>query len=360
MGGNSFGTLFRITTWGESHGPAIGVVVDGCPAGLSLTAGDIQHELDRRKPGRSHLASERAEADQVMVLSGVMEGVTTGAPIAMIIWNRDADPAAYEKLKNIYRPGHADYTYDIKYGLRDWRGGGRASARETAARVAGGAVAGKILAGRGIGTIAWVEQVGMVCIRSFSQHEINRNSLRCPDEEAAAEMVKLIAEVKEAGDSIGSVVGIQIDGVPPGLGRPVFDRLNARLAQGFFSIPGVKGVEFGAGFAVAAMRGSECNDAMAATGGGIAFTTNHAGGTLGGISSGQTLRARIAFKPPSSIARRQMAVSDTRTTVELSVQGRHDPVIGPRAVPVVEAMARLVLADFLLLRRSDRIEPAAD
>jgi len=361
MAGNTFGTLFRITTWGESHGPAIGVVIDGCPAGLPLDLAAIQRELDRRRPGQTKLTTARTEADKVEVMSGLFEGRTSGTPICLIVRNRDADSAAYDRLRDLYRPGHADFTYVAKYGLRDHRGGGRSSARETAARVAAGAVAKQVLAAHGITIWAHTVQVGDVVAQQAEFNAVEENPVRTGDPAAAVHMAALIERVRDAGDSIGCAIAVTVDGVPPGLGEPVFDRTNAELAKAFFSLPGVKGVEFGAGFGAVQLRGSQMNDQLVpGANGGVAFASNNAGGTLGGITTGQQLLARIAFKPPSSIKVPQKTVTRDGQPVPFSTAGRHDPCICPRAVPAVEAMTALVLADLLLRHLAVRQGSPAD
>jgi chorismate synthase len=353
MSGNSFGTLFRVTTWGESHGEALGVVVDGCPAGLELSEEDIQHELDRRRPGVSALTTERKEADAVKLLSGVFEGKTLGTPISLLVWNRDVDSSPYESLKDIARPGQADFSYQQKYGIRDYRGGGRASGRETVARVAAGAIAKKLLASQGIQIIGHVVAIGGIQARTLSADEITRNAesnaVRCADLEAAQSMETLIKGVKEEGNSVGGMVEVRALGVPAGLGEPVFDKLDAELAKALMSIGAVKGVEIGAGFDAARLKGSEMSDEFYLEAGRIRTRTNNAGGILGGISTGEPLLCRIAVKPTSSIAKPQRSVDMKRMEeVEVQIKGRHDPCICPRMVPVAEAMVALVLVDALM------------
>lgn len=356
MAGNSFGQLFRITTWGESHGPGIGVVIDGCPAGLEVSAEEIQRELDRRRPGQSAITTSRQEADRVSVLSGLFRGKTTGTSLALWVANRDADPEKYRELEEVFRPGHADYPYWAKYGIRDHLGGGRSSGRETVARVAAGAVAKKIL--RLLGGIevwGYTWQVGEIQAQRFDLGEIENNPLRCPDRERAPQMIQKILEVKQAGDSIGGIVGILATGVPAGLGEPVFDKLDADLAKALVSLGGVKGVEFGAGFAVSSLRGSENNDPFYGEGDQIFTRRNRAGGILGGISNGQDLVIRIAVKPTPSISLPQETVDLRGQPRAITIQGRHDPCICPRIVPVAEAMVALVLADHLLRNRAARL-----
>ena len=359
MSGNSFGKLFGMTTWGESHGAAIGVVVDGCPAGLELSARDIQHELDRRKPGVSEITTERKEADEVKILSGVFEGKTLGTPISMLVWNKDVESSPYEPLKNIARPGQADFSYQMKYGIRDYRGGGRASGRETVARVAAGAIAKRILAARDIQIIGHVVEVGGIRAREVGFDEIKknaaRNAVRCADLEAAGRMEQLIKEVKAEGDSVGGIVEVIATGVPAGLGEPVFDKLDAELAKALMSIGAVKGVEIGAGFKAASMKGSEMNDEFYMAKGRIKTRTNNAGGILGGISTGEPVICRIAVKPTSSIAKPQRSVDmEKMEEVEIKIKGRHDPCICPRIVPVTEAMVALVLVDCLMITLTGR------
>ncbi len=343
MPGSSFGRLFRITTWGESHGPALGVVIDGCPPEIPITAEEIQLDLDRRKPGK-RLTSPRREPDQVEVLSGVFEGVTTGTPICLAVFNRDVRSRDYEAIARLYRPGHADRTYEQKYGIRDWRGGGRSSARETLGRVAAGAVARKVLQGRGIGVRGFTLALGNVRCRKFDWDEIDLNALYCPDAEAARAMERHLLEVKEAGDSVGGIVEIRASGCPAGLGEPVFDKLDARLASALMSIGAVKGVEIGEGFEAAGLRGSQNNDPVLPDG----YGSNHAGGILGGISSGMELVVRAAVKPIPSIARPQQTIDRDGRPTTIEIKGRHDVSAIPRIVPVCEAMVMLVLVDFLL------------
>jgi chorismate synthase len=362
MTGNTFGSLFKITTWGESHGLAVGMVVDGCPAGLPLANEDVQRELDRRRPGQSRASTARQEEDKVEILSGVFEGRTTGTPISMLVWNRDADSSAYEHLRHRPRPGHADYTYHIKHGLRDHRGGGRASARETVGRVAAGAVAKKLLGQENIVIAGYVAELGGIksnlrsCDISELRSRAESNPVRCPDPDAAARMLDLLEKTRAEGDSLGGIVEIVAHGVPPGLGEPVFDKLDADLAKGLMSLGAVKAVEIGAGLESARMRGSEMNDPLIFRGGEVAFQSNNAGGILGGISTGAPIVCRVAVKPTPSISKRQRTVDLLlREETEIEVRGRHDPAIPPRIVPVAEAMVALVLADHLLLNRSARL-----
>jgi len=356
MPGNTFGQIFRLTTWGESHGPAVGCVVDGCPAGLPLAETDVQRELDRRRVGQSRVTSARQEADRVQVLSGVFEGHTTGTPIGMLVWNTDAKSSHYDPIKDLYRPGHADYTWDAKYGFRDWRGGGRSSARETIGRVAGGAVAKLLLARAGIRVIGWTAQLGDLRAQAFDEDEIERNIMRCPDAAIAEQMIALVEEARHELDTLGGIVELRARGVPPGLGEPVFDKLDAEIGRAMLGIPSVKGVEIGDGFAAARSRGSQNNDPfIRREDGSIGTSSNHAGGILGGISDGEEIVVRIAAKPPSSIARPQQTVDRAGNPATIEVHGRHDPTVLPRLVPVAEAMLALVLADHLLRQRMARV-----
>jgi len=362
MPGSSFGELFCITTWGESHGRAVGVVLDGCPAGLELKENDIQKDLDRRRPGQSRASTQRKEEDRVEILSGIFEGETTGTPISMLIWNRDADSGSYDLLRERPRPGHADYAYQMRYGRRDHRGGGRSSARETAGRVAAGAVAKKLLLKEGIEVVAYVTEMGGIKARIDSgdpaelRARAEANPIRCPDREAAERMMVLLDAVRQEGDSLGGMVTIIARGVPPGLGDPVFDKLDADLAKGLMSLGAVKAVEIGAGLGCARMRGSEMNDPLRVEEERISFESNNAGGITGGISTGEDIVCRIAVKPTPSIARRQHTVDlKSRKDVEIEIKGRHDPAIPPRMVPVAEAMVAIVLADHLLRQRVVRL-----
>ncbi len=348
--GNSFGRLFRVTTFGESHGQAVGAVVDGCPPGLTLSAGYIQAELERRRPGR-RLTSPRREPDAVEILSGTFEGLTTGTPIALVVFNRDVDSSKYEPLRDLFRPGHADYTYQAKYGLRDWRGGGRSSARETVGRVAAGAVAKRLLEEAGITVLGFTLEIGGVRAERLESLEAAvGDPLFCPDPEASARMAARLSAVKQAGDSVGGIVEVRARGVPAGLGEPVFDKLDAELAGALMSIGAVKGVEVGSGFAAAASTGSANNDPIGPEG----FRSNNAGGILGGISSGQEIVVRAAVKPIPSIAIEQDTIDVAGQPRKISVKGRHDVCAIPRIVPVCEAMVRLVLADHLLRQRALR------
>lgn len=354
MPGNSFGEFLTITTFGESHGPAIGVVLDGVPPGLALSVEDLQRDLDRRRPGQSSATTSRAEPDRAEVLSGLFEGRTTGTPIAVMIRNVGARSSDYEELRHVFRPGHADFTYQAKYGLRDWRGGGRSSGRETAARVAAGAIARKILALRGIQVKGWALEIGGVRATRIVPEEADRNPVRAPDPEAARLMVARIEEAKAAGDSIGGIAEIVAQGCPPGLGDPVFDKLEALLAHAVLSVGGVRGFEIGVGFEAARLRGSEYNDELFRDGARMRTRTNRAGGVVGGISTGEEVVVRCAIRPPASISRTQRAVNADGEEMALSIRGRHDPCIVPRAVPVLEAMVALVLADRLLAQTALR------
>ncbi len=353
MSHNSFGHLFRVTTWGESHGPAIGCVVDGCPPRIPLTEADIQPFLDRRRPGQSRFTTQRQEADQVRILSGVFDGQTTGTPIALVIENTDQRSRDYDQVAARFRPGHADLTYELKYGIRDWRGGGRASARETAMRVAAGAIARKVL-GESVVIRGALVQLGPHGIdRSrFDWAETGRNPFFCPDPLAAAAWETYLGAVRKAGSSVGAVIEIVAEGVPPGLGAPIYAKLDADLAQALMSINAVKGVEIGDGFAAAALSGEQNADEMRMADGLVRFTSNHAGGILGGIATGQPILARFAVKPTSSILTPRQSVDRSGQDVDVATKGRHDPCVGIRAVPVGEAMMALVLADHLLRHRA--------
>ncbi len=348
MAGNTFGKVFRVTTWGESHGPALGAVIDGCPPGMELDATDIQKDLDKRRPGKGGGESPRKEADQVEILSGTYAGLTTGTPISLIIYNKDAQSRAYDHLQNVFRPGHGDITYQKKYGIRDHRGGGRASGRETVARVAAGAVARKVLAENDISVIAYTVAMGDISTAIRNMKDIAQNRLFCPDLEAAADMEALINTVRTKGDSLGGIVEIKVTGCPVGLGEPVFDKLDAALAQSLMSIGAVKGVEIGAGFKAATLLGSENNDALTLKG----YRTNNAGGILAGISNGDTIIARVAVKPIPSISQEQDTLNLDFEPVKIKVGGRHDISAIPRIVPVCEAMVCLTLADHLLRQKS--------
>lgn len=355
MAGSTTGTIFRVSTWGESHGKALGVVIDGCPAGLSLSEADIQPFLDRRKPGQSKYTTPRKEADEIEILSGVFEGRTTGTPISMILYNTSQQSKDYSEIASYYRPGHADYTFDSKYGFRDYRGGGRSSGRETAARVAAGAVAIKILNQLGISITAYTRSIGDIIIDpdNFDSDEINNNLLYMPDKNAADKAGKLIEEISKNHDSIGGSIECIVQGVPTGIGDPVFEKLDANLAKAIMSIGAVKGVEIGDGNIVSQKRGSENNDQFSLDETGrIIKSTNHAGGILGGISDGNDIVIRAAFKATPSILKEQHTVKTNGEAIEISIKGRHDPVIVPRAVVVVEAMTAITLLDAMLINMS--------
>ena len=353
--GSSFGKIFKLTTWGESHGPALGVVIEGCPAGIPLTVEEIQYQLDRRRVGQSAVTTPRGETDRAVILSGVFEGITTGAPISIITYNKDANSSKYENLRDVFRPGHADYTYWSKYGHRDHRGGGRSSARETWGRVAAGAIARKIIATAGTDVFGFVREIGGIEMQSFDRDQIEQNIVRCPDPEAAEKMIAAILAVKEEKDSLGGVVEVRANGVPVGLGEPTFDKLEALIGQAMLSIPAVKAVEIGEGFAVTRSRGSQSNDSFYLEDGRVRTRTNNAGGTLGGLSNGEEIVVRIAVKPTSSVAREQQTVDTSMQPRTILVEGRHDPSVCPRAVPVAEAMLAIVLADLFLQNRAARI-----
>ena len=353
MSHNSFGHLFRVTTWGESHGPAIGCVVDGCPPRLSLSETDLQPWLDRRRPGQSKFTTQRQEPDQVRILSGIFDGVTTGTPIALMIDNVDQRSRDYSAIAEQFRPGHADLTYELKYGVRDYRGGGRASARETAMRVAAGGVARRVL-GDGVRIRGALVQMGALSIdRSrWDWAEVDNNPFFCPDAVIAAEWETMLAAVRKSGSSVGAIIEVTAEGVPPGLGAPIYGKLDADLAAALMSINAVKGVEIGDGFAAASLSGEANADEMRMEAGLLSFDSNHAGGILGGISTGQPIVARFAVKPTSSILTPRRAVNRLGQEVEVSTKGRHDPCVGIRAVPVGEAMLACVLADHLLRHRA--------
>lgn len=352
MAGNSFGQIFRITTFGESHGAGTGVVIDGCPTGIEVNVEDVQVELDRRRPGQSKHTSPRNEKDSVEILSGIFEGKTLGTPIAMVIYNQDGDSSKYKELKDLYRPGHADYTYEAKYGARDWRGGGRASARETIGRVAAGAIAKKILSASKIDVVGYIIQIGKQKVGTIDETVINNNDLYCPDLAVYEALAKEIADAKKQGDSVGGVVEVVAHGVPAGLGEPVFRKLSADLAAAVMSIPAVKGVEIGDGFASAARHGSDNNDEwIQKEDGQIGTITNRAGGIIGGISTGEDIVLRFALKPTSSIIKEQNTVNRQGKSTTVSVKGRHDPCVCPRAVPIAEAMVALVLVDHYLSQK---------
>jgi chorismate synthase len=355
--GSTTGTLFRVATWGESHGGGIGVVVDGCPPRLALSVEDLQHDLDRRRPGQSRLTTQRQEGDEAEILSGVFEGRTLGTPIAVLVRNADARPEAYEHLKDVYRPSHADFTYDAKYGVRNWQGGGRASARETIGRVAAGAIARRLLSdAAGIEVLAWVSQVhtigSTVDSGSVTLEQVEADPTRCPDPDAAAAMTFAIEDARRNGDSLGGIVTCVARNMPAGLGEPVFDRLEADLAKGMLSLPAVKGFDIGAGFDAVAMTGLEHNDPFVPGADGPTTSSNRSGGVQGGISNGADLLFRVAFKPTATISSAQQTVDTDNNPVTLEAKGRHDPCVLPRAVPMVEAMALLTLADHWLRQQA--------
>jgi len=358
MAGNTIGDVFRVTTWGESHGAGLGAVVDGCPAGVELAEVDIQQALDRRKPSTAVSSTTRREQDKVEILSGIFEGKTTGTPISVLIRNSDADSATYSELKNVFRPGQGDYTYYKKYGIRDWRGGGRASGRETAARVAAGAIAEKVIAAAGMEVIAYTQAIGAIEIDNakvpkaeYLRACVCENILFCPDTQAATEMVKKLAAARKEGDSLGGVVEVIVRGCPAGLGEPVFDKMDADLAKALMSIGSVKAVEIGEGFATATMKGYESNDQMSSNG----FMTNHAGGILAGITTGENIVIRVYCKPIPSIAKVQQTVDFKGVQRSISIQGRHDNCVLPRIVPVCEAMVNIVMADHWLRQRAAKL-----
>ncbi len=357
MAGSTYGTLFRITTWGESHGAAIGVVIDGCPAGLPLSEKDIQLYLNRRKPGQSRFTTARQESDQAEILSGIFEGKTTGTPISIMIRNQDQHSRDYEQVRNCYRPGHADYTFDEKYGIRDYRGGGRSSGRETIGRVAAGAVAAKLLKHLGIELTAYTRSIGNITVpeEEYDFSCISENKLYMPNNSYAKEASAYLESCMADLDSSGGIIECQVFGVPAGLGEPVFDKLDASLARAIMSIGAVKGVEIGDGFSVANAVGSSNNDAFYFSGSQLLKETNHSGGTLGGISDGSPIIVRAAIKPTPSIAQEQHTVTNAMENTTITIKGRHDPVIVPRAVVVVESMVALTLADLLMINMSSKL-----
>lgn len=356
MNKSTFGKLFTVTTWGESHGKALGAVVDGCPAGLELDESHIQKYLNRRKPGQSRYTTARKEGDQVEILSGVFEGKTTGTPISLMVRNMDQRSGDYGNIAYSYRPGHADFTFDSKYGFRDYRGGGRSSGRETVGRVAAGAVAIKLLEVLGISFCTYTKAIGPAEITEFHPEEIENNAFYMPDKKAAEKAGAYLEQCMKEQDSAGGIIECRIKGVPPGLGTPVFEKLDAMLAQAVMSIGAVKGVEIGEGFYVAQMRGSQDNDGFAASEKGIVKTSNHAGGIMGGISDGSEILLRAAVKPTPSVSQPQATVTDKGENISLEIHGRHDPVIVPRAVVVVEAMCALTIADALLGNMGARLD----
>lgn len=355
---NTYGTLFRITTFGESHGPAIGVVIDGCPAGLEIDEAFVQSELNRRKPGQSKITTQRKEDDVFKILSGVFEGKSTGTPMALVIENQDQRSKDYSHIENTFRPSHADYTYEAKYGLRDHRGGGRSSARETAARVAAGAIAKLLLKKYSVTIDAFVSQVGDIKAPHYTQLDFSKtedNIVRCPDKETADKMIALIDQIRLERDTIGGIVTCVIKNSPVGMGEPVFDKLHAELGKAMLGINAVKGFEYGSGFEGTMLRGSQHNDAFYNEGGRIRTKTNHSGGVQGGISNGEDIYFNVAFKPVATIMQDQQSVDKEGNEAIVTGKGRHDPCVVPRAVPIVEAMAALVLADFLLRNRNSKI-----
>ncbi|MDG1275762.1 MAG: chorismate synthase [Algoriphagus sp.] len=358
--GNSFGKLFKITTFGESHGVALGVIIEGCPAGLIIDEEKIIAEMQRRKPGQSKITTQRKEEDEIEILSGVFEGKSTGTPIGIVIRNADQKSKDYTHIADKFRPSHADYTYFEKYGIRDYRGGGRSSARETAARVAGGAIAKQFLEAKGISISAFVTQVGDLKLdknyQTLDLSEAENNIVRCPDPEMAEQMIALIDSVRLDRDTIGGVVSCVIKNTPPGLGEPVFDRLHAELGKAMLSINAVKGFEYGSGFEGVKMRGSAHNDAFVKKGDKVKTITNHSGGIQGGISNGADIYFNVAFKPVATIMQDQASLNEAGEEVTVSGKGRHDPCVVPRAVPIVEAMAALVIADYLLLSKTNKLQ----
>lgn len=357
--GNNYGKIFKISTYGESHGPAIGVVIDGCPAGLPIDLDAIQSELDRRRPGQSKITTQRKENDVFEVLSGIFEGKSTGMPISLMIRNADQRSKDYSHIKDSYRPSHADYTFDAKYGIRDYRGGGRSSARETAARVAAGAIAKQLLSLEKISVQAYVSQVGSLKLdKNYQDLDLNKtedNIVRCPDEETAQKMIALIDETRQKRDTIGGIVSCVIKNTPPGLGEPVFDKLHAELGKAMLSINAVKGFEYGSGFDGVKMTGSAHNDAFYKSDDKIRTKTNHSGGIQGGISNGEDIYFNVAFKPVATIMTDQQSIDNQGNATTVTGKGRHDPCVVPRAVSIVEAMAALVIADFLLLAKTNKI-----
>ncbi len=362
MAGSTYGNIFKITTWGESHGKALGVVVDGCPAGIDLCEEDIQIFLNRRKPGQSKYTTQRNEDDKVEILSGIFEGKTTGTPISMMVRNKDHHSADYSQIASYYRPGHADYTFDEKYGFRDYRGGGRSSGRETIGRVAAGAIASKILEQLGICITTYSRAIGTVEIdySNFNKEEIENNPMYMPDSNAAIKAGELLKEKMAEMDSVGGVIECLVDGMPIGIGEPVFDKLDANLSKAIMSIGAIKGIEIGDGFAVSSSTGSTDNDGFQMKDGKIAKTTNHAGGIMGGMSDGSQIILRAAVKPTPSIARTQKTVNKSGEDIEINIKGRHDPIIVPRAVVVVESMVAITLVDMLFNAMTSRIDKIVD
>lgn len=362
MSGSTYGNIFRITTWGESHGKALGVVVDGCPAGIDLCEDDIQLFLNKRKPGQSKFTTQRNEDDKVEILSGIFEGKTTGTPISMIVHNKDHHSADYSQIASYYRPGHADYTFDSKYGFRDYRGGGRSSGRETIGRVAAGAIASKILDQLGVTITTYSKSIGNIEIdyAKFDKNEIDNNALYMPDREAAAKASELLKEKMAEKDSVGGIIECLVDGMPVGVGEPVFNKLDANLSKAIMSIGATKGIEIGDGFAVALSNGSNDNDGFKMDNGEIIKTTNHAGGIMGGISDGSQIVIRTAIKPTPSIAQTQNTVNQSGEDIEINIKGRHDPIIVPRAVVVIESMVAITLVDMIFQAMTSRIDKIVD
>ncbi len=358
MAGNSFGQVFKLSTFGESHGEAIGGIIDGCPAGLKIDLVFIQNELDRRKPGQSHITTQRKESDKVQFLSGIFEGKTTGTPIGFIIQNENQKSKDYEHLKDVFRPSHADFTYEAKYGIRDYKGGGRSSARETACRIVGGAIAKLILKKSKVSIQAYVSCVKDIKVKDhYTKLDLSKtesNIIRCPDKATAAKMIALIEKTRKAGDTVGGIISCVIKGTPIGLGEPVFDKLHADLGKAMLSINAVKGFEYGAGFDAIHSNGSELNDIFAA-GKNISTKTNNSGGVQGGISNGEDIYFNVAFKPVATVMQKQKSVNTKGKEVDLLAKGRHDPCVLPRAVPIVENMAALVLVDHLLRARISKL-----
>ncbi|RTE67575.1 chorismate synthase [Amphritea opalescens] len=356
MSGNTYGKLFTVTTFGESHGPALGCIIDGCPPGIELTEADLQRDLDRRKPGTSRHTTQRREADEVKILSGVFEGKTTGTPIGLMIENTDQRSKDYSNIEETFRPAHADYVYTHKYGFRDYRGGGRSSARETAMRVAAGAVAKKFLAQKGVTVRGYLSQLGPIKIDAFDWDQVEQNPFFCPDVTKVAEMEAYMDALRKEGNSVGAKISVSASGVPVGLGEPIFDRLDAELAHALMSINAVKGVEIGDGFACVEQKGTEHRDEMTPQG----FLSNHAGGILGGISTGQDITAHIALKPTSSLRLPGQSINSRGESIEVVTKGRHDPCVGIRATPIAEAMMAIVLMDHLLRHRAQNADVVCD
>ena len=352
MSGNTFGKSFTITTFGESHGLALGAIVDGCPPGIALSEEDLQRDLDRRKPGTSKFTTQRREADQVKILSGVFEGKTTGTPIGLIIENTDQRSKDYSNIAKTFRPAHADYAYTHKYGFRDYRGGGRSSARETAMRVAAGAIAKKVLAEKGIVVRGYLSQLGPIKIEAFDWNEVENNPFFCPDADKVSEMAEYMDQLRREGDSVGAKVSVTASGLMPGLGEPIFDRIDAELAHALMSVNAVKGVEIGDGFAVVSQKGTEHRDEMTPDG----FLSNHAGGVLGGITTGQDITAHIALKPTSSLVIPGQSIDSDGESIEVVTKGRHDPCVGIRATPIAEAMTAIVILDHYLRHRGQNAD----